>query len=246
MISIIVPNYNHSFVLPLVLRGYNNFPFSDDEVEMVIVDDCSSEPFKEILVHILKYVKPWFKVRVFETNERTYGPTLPFNIGVKKCHGDIIILNPADIVPTTEVLPIILREHKKISNLYLMPKLYINMHGTEWQKTTCGVSMKKKSYEDVGGYDERFKGIGRQDLDFLARFERGPFIVKTCREAPPNLVYMHIEIMTPTDPKKFYFEENGRLLQENTRKGIIKVNPDGWGELDTLEEVDIARLLGEN
>ena len=234
MISIVVPNYNHSFLLPLLMKSYNRHPFKDDEVEMIIVDDCSEDPFLEMLRLSLKYVKPWFTVKAFETGQRTTNPCKPLNIAVKKSRGDIILINSMDVMPATDVLPAIHKAHKETSNLYLMPKLYIDMCCTEWQETCACVSMARKMYEELGGWDERYRYIGMEDLDFLWRVKESGYIMKR----DPSMVYMHINAMFV--PKIFNMKEHEEIFNDTHKvKKITKVNPDGWGELDTLEEVKI-------
>lgn len=232
MISIIVPNYNHSFLIPVLMKSYNRYPFKDDEVEMIIVDDCSEDPFLEMLKLSLKHVKPWFTVRAFETNQRMTNPCKPLNIAVKKSKGDIIILNAMDVVPVTDVLPVIHKAHKEAPNLYLMPKLYMDMCCVEWQETCACVSMTRKMYEELGGWDERYKCIGMEDLDFLWRVKESGYIVKR----DPSMVYMHISVMFV--PKIFDMEGHKKIF-DNTHKvqKITRVNPYGWGEMDTLEEI---------
>lgn len=238
MISIVVPNYNHSFLLPMLMRSYNAYPFKDDEVEMVIVDDCSEDPFLEMLKLSLKYVKPWFTVKAFETNQRTYNPCKPLNIGVKKSSGSIVLLNSMDIVPTTNVLPTIFKAHQTTSNLYLMPKLYINMCCTEWQETCACVSLTRKTYDSLGGWDERYKCVGMEDVDFLWRVKESGCVVK--RES--DMVYMHINVMEV--PKIYRMKEHEEIFHDTHHiKKITRVNPNGWGEMDTLTEIKVDQMV---
>lgn len=238
MISIIVPNYNHSFLIPLMIKGYQKYQeknqLGEDEVEMIIIDDNSDDPFLEMLHLTRKYIKPWFKIRVFETNQRMYTPTVPINIGVKKARGDVIIINSADIVPSSNVLPTIIHEHKDAENLYLMPKLYMDMRCCEWQETCACVSMKKKVYEELGGWDERLKFVGVEDLDFLARVKRYGCVVKR----DPSMVYMHIGELW-WNLKIYNMDDQQKIFLENNKNNVVRVNPNGWGELDTLEELGL-------
>lgn len=235
MISIIVCNHNYSRFLSVLMQAYNKYPFAEDEVEMVIVDDNSNDNFLKYLTLSLTVIDPWFKVRAFETHKQvTYNNVLADNIGVKQCSGDIIILNPIDVVPLTNVLPIIYEEHQKTPNLYLYPQFWLSFTGwlkdyDKWQVTTCGASMRKESYYLLGGQDERFIGHCNSDVNFVVRIQRGPFIFK--KDERLTYVHLHDVFQNPTVPG-----------EEPPYEGL-KANPDGWGKLDTLEEINIPELM---
>lgn len=236
MISIIVCNHNYSHFLPVLMQAYNKYPFDKDEVEMVIVDDNSTDNFLKYLALSMKVVEPWFKVRAFETHRQvTYNNVLADNIGVKQCRGDVVVLNPMDVIPVVDVLPIIHEEHKKTSNLYLCSRFFMQFKnwlksGKEWQTTTCGASLRKESYTLLGGQDERFIGHCSSDVDFVDRIQKGPFIFKKDR----RLVYVHLYDV---------FHNPVHEGKAPPRTGKWSANPNGWGELDTLKEINISEMV---
>jgi len=239
MISIIVCNHNYSQFIPALMQAYNKYPFGKDEVEMVIVDDNSTaDNFLRYLRLSIILIEPWFKVRAFEAHKQvTYNNVLADNIGVKKCSGDIIILNPVDVIPLGNVLPVICEEHQKITNLCLYPQFWLSLTGyvegfDKWQVTTCGLSMRKESYYLLGGQDEKYIGHCSSDVNFVRRIEKGPFIFKK----DDRLLYVHLHDV---------FQNPVVEGVEPPLEKEWKANPNGWGELDTLEEINISKLLGK-
>ena len=238
MISIIVCNHDYSQFIPVLMQAYNKHPFDKDEVEMIIVDDNSTKDnFLSYLRLSMILVEPWFKVRAFEThNNITKNNVLPDNVGVRQCKGDIIILNPIDVVPCTDVLPIIYERHKEVPNLYLYPSFFLSFGGwvkgyDKWQVTTCGSSMRKETYELLGGQDERFIGHCNSDVNFVVRIQQGPFaFVKDER-----LIYAHLHDV---------FCNGVCPGVEPPALGGHKANVDkAWGQIDTLEEINLQELI---
>lgn len=260
MISIIVDNYKRSYLLPLLIQAYNRQVWFKkiDDVEMVIVDDNSEDYFEEFLRLAIKAHKPWFEIRAFQTHKCvTYNQCLPVNIAVKKCRGDIIILNHSDVIPCCKPPRITLHqiwEKQKESGKFLIPMFIMNL--CQWREhggpLINGASMPKRMFEEVHGFDERFYGSPSEDIDLMFRLERKFGLVKA-----PDILFVHIHPSAEVPPrlrkapwkprlgiKKEEFNEarlreyNNNLVNENALKGPV-VNPDGWGELDTLEELDL-------
>ena len=103
MISIIVDNYKRSYFLPFLIQAYNEkVDLAPEEVEMLIVDDDSGDSFEGFLRLALEDIRPWFKVRAFQTHKVvTYNQCLPVNCMVKRARGEILILNHSDVFPCT-------------------------------------------------------------------------------------------------------------------------------------------------
>ena len=102
--------------------------------------------------------------------------------------------------------------------------------GKEWQKTTCGASLRKESYNLLGGQDERFIGHCSSDVDFVGRIRKGPFIFKK----DVRLVYVHLYDV---------FHNPVHEGKAPPRTGKWSANPNGWGELDTLKEINISEMV---
>lgn len=109
-ISVVIPNYNGSTTLPLVLKGLQNQPQSADEI--IIVDDGSTDNSLEILANY-----PEVKV-ISQSNS---GAPVARNKGINAATGELVVLLDNDIIPSKDFLFEHLNWHKKYSD----PKLAI-------------------------------------------------------------------------------------------------------------------------
>lgn len=197
LVTVICLCYNHEkFVIESLLSVINqNYPF----IELLIVDDCSSDNSKIIIKEwLLNYPKAQFI-----TNETNLGNTKSFNKALKIAKGDYIIDLAADdvLVPncislqikaftetTFKNLGIVYGNAELITekgdfNSYYFPvdhnyktierrqtgDIYLSVLSGE--ESICSVSsMAKKSvYDLLKGYDEK---LSYEDLDFWIRSSR--------------------------------------------------------------------------
>lgn len=259
MISIIVDNYKRSYLLPLLIQTYNRQGFNDDEVEMVIVDDYSNDHFEEFLKLAIEEHAPWFKVRALQTHKVvTYNQCLPVNVAVKKSHGDIIILNHSDVVPCRiDTLKRIWDGQQREGGAILFPRFIMNIrHFKEHGGPLInGLSMPKSMFMEIRGFDEKFYGGPSEDIDFIKRLRRkfeGKFV--TDRE----ILYLHLFPIAEVPPRmreapwkpdlgvekedfnlKWIDKYNNDLVNINAQSPLELVNHSSWGELDTLEEIEL-------
>ncbi|UCF87559.1 MAG: glycosyltransferase family 2 protein, partial [Nitrospiraceae bacterium] len=87
MLSIVIPTYNASKFMPNLLDSI--FRQAVDDVEIVIVDDCSTD-------NTVQVVKQ-YPVRVIQM-EKNGGPARARNRGVEATRGDIIFFLDSDVV----------------------------------------------------------------------------------------------------------------------------------------------------
>ena len=96
-ISIIIPNYNGADLLkkniPKVFLAIDDF--NSGEVEMIVVDDGSTDESLEVLAELAKS----YKNLTFIRNEKNYGFSTTVNSGAKKATGDIFVLLNTDVTP---------------------------------------------------------------------------------------------------------------------------------------------------
>jgi glycosyltransferase involved in cell wall biosynthesis len=86
-VTVIVPAYNASATLPLCLKALLEEP--DQNKEIIVVDDCSTDATPEIARSI--------GVRVVQTSKRG-GPAAARNLGAEKATGEILFFVDADVV----------------------------------------------------------------------------------------------------------------------------------------------------
>jgi len=100
MISIITAYYNRKKLFIETLKSIAKSTYKD--FEFIVVDDASC---KEERIEDLKVDFPFLKVIRIETKNKWYvNPCVPFNIGIKKAIGDIIVLQNPECIHVHDVL----------------------------------------------------------------------------------------------------------------------------------------------
>ncbi len=181
MISIVIPTYNSSRFMPDLLESI--FKQAVDNMEVIIVDDCS----KDDTVEIAKK----YPARVLQM-EKNGGPARARNRGVKEAKGDIIFFLDSDVL----VLDGTVREVKDYFEknpsancvigvcateplnrgfvpTYMAMFEYIHLVSAREGKVSvfaprCG-AIKKELFQRVGGYDESYKGADVEDFELARR-----------------------------------------------------------------------------
>lgn len=86
LVSIIIPTYNAEFVLPRALSSIFNQTYKN--IEILIVDDCSSDNTVELLKEFES--KQGERLKVFSTQKNSGGPATPRNIGLSHSKGEFV------------------------------------------------------------------------------------------------------------------------------------------------------------
>jgi len=181
MISIVIPTYNVSKFMPGLLDSI--FRNKVDDMEVIIVDDCSRDNTVEIA---RKYP---VEVIVLEQNG---GPARARNIGVEAAKGDIIFFLDSDVLvmdgtvkevedyfknaPSAQcVIGICATEplNKGFVPKYMAMFEYIHLLGVPGNKVSvfaprCG-AIKKELFQRLGGYREKYKGADVEDFELARR-----------------------------------------------------------------------------
>lgn len=118
--SVIIPAYNSRERLYLNLVALNNQTYEDKDIEIIVVDNGSTDDTYEMLCKFnMKY--PFKKVRV-KTNQ---GIAFGRNEGIKRASGDILIFHDSDMVASKDFI-----------------KKHILAH-TEKNMVVCGMPWKR-------------------------------------------------------------------------------------------------------
>ncbi|MDR3623856.1 MAG: glycosyltransferase [Chlamydiales bacterium] len=107
-ISYILPNYNHGHYLPEALDSV--LRQSVDSMEIVVVDDASSDNSIEI---IKEYQSKYSQIKLI-VHEKNQGPVTALNRGIKESVGEYIALGAAD----DKVLPGFFQESTDLLNQF--------------------------------------------------------------------------------------------------------------------------------
>jgi len=189
MISIVIPTYNAEKYMPALLDSI--FHNKVDDMEVVIVDDCSTDD----TVRLSKS----FPVRVIKM-EKNSGPAKARNIGVEAAKGDIIYFLDSDVIvldgaikevkeyfernPSAKcVIGICSTEplNKGFVSKYMAMFEYIHLIGQENQKVSvfaprCG-AIKRDFFLEIGSYDENYRGADVEDFELARRINRQAEII---------------------------------------------------------------------
>jgi glycosyltransferase involved in cell wall biosynthesis len=185
--SVVIPAYNASKTLPIVLRALQNQDFRDFEV--ILVDDGSTDDTSSVA----KRISGHLDLQIIR-NSANQGRAKTRNTGVKHARGDIIILLDSDIETVPNYISAHLRLHESsartigIGALRYPPHLakkalarYYSSRGGARLKPgqplpgkyfVSGLaSFPHALFEEVGGFDERFQSYGSEDLELGLRFQ---------------------------------------------------------------------------
>ncbi len=184
MISIVIPTYNAERYMPNLLDSI--FRNKIDDMEVIIVDDCSRDNTVEIAKN--------YPVQVIEL-EKNGGPARARNIGVEAAKGDIIFFLDSDVIvldgtleevkdyfernPAANcVIGVCATEplNKGFVPRYMAMFEYIHLIGTPGNKVSvfaprCG-AIKKDFFQKIGAYNESYKGADVEDFELARRINK--------------------------------------------------------------------------
>jgi glycosyltransferase involved in cell wall biosynthesis len=213
MLSIVIPTYNASRFMPGLLDSL--FKQAVDDMEVIIVDDCSTDNTVEIARQ--------YSTRVVQMSKNS-GPSRARNKGVEAAKGDIIFFLDSDVVVLDGTVKEVKNFFKKNSsvncvigvcsteplNKGFVPKYmamfeYIHL----LRATDCKVSVfaprcgaiKKDFFLEVGGYDESYKGADVEDFELARRINR-----VDCIFLNPKMQVRHHFVNNLTEAIKNYFK----------------------------------------
>ncbi len=90
-VSVIIPNYNHSKYLRQRIDSILNQTYKD--IELIILDDCSTDNSREI---INEYIKVHPEIVVCYNESNSGSPFIQWNYGVSKAKGEFIWIAESD------------------------------------------------------------------------------------------------------------------------------------------------------
>lgn len=266
-VSIVCVNWGATPVLPYIFGAFTKQDYPKDKMEVLFVDDNS--PDKEKCVEVVKSLMAKhrdLKIRFFETNKSiNWNCTRSTNIGIKRAKGDIIIFCESDIILVgKDFVTATVKHHSQRENLWLNPLCYGFL--TDKDRDDCfatdidnidernfvkpaesrldivyqpitwnGGSVRRKHCLAIHGLDEGFYGWGGMDPNFWERLKK----IGIYGGQDPSMQSLHVyrSPFTAQYVKHILPESHG--LSSGHSTGIPVANPDGWGEIDTLEEIAV-------
>jgi len=199
-LSIIIPNYNGEKLLrnnlPKVFETVSTY--KDGKVEVIIIDDCSTDNSLNGLRNLEPVVKSLYKNVTFKVlkNEKNLGFSTNVNKGVNNAMGDILILLNTDVVPEKDFLKPLLRhfQDEKIFAVGCLDKsiegnrtilrgrgvgewkrgFFIHARGEVDKENTLWVAggsgaFRKSIWDKLGGLDTLYDPFYWEDIDLSYR-----------------------------------------------------------------------------
>jgi glycosyltransferase involved in cell wall biosynthesis len=213
MISIVIPTYNSSRFMPALLDSV--FKQVDDAVEVIIVDDCSTDDTIEIVKR--------YPTRVIQM-EQNGGPAKARNRGVQEARGDIIFFLDSDVLlldgTVQEVKEYFEKDHaancvigvcateplnKGFVPRYMAMFEYIHLLDAMGNNLSvfaprCG-AITKDLFQNAGGYDESYTGADVEDFELARRINKIDRIALN-----PKMLVRHQFVNNVEEAVKNYFK----------------------------------------
>lgn len=171
-ISVLVPVYNGELYIGRCLRSLLNQSCSDDEYEIIIINDGSKDRTE-------KMIKPFMGDIRYYKNSRNRGLPSALNLGIEKSKGQFIVRVDSDDWVNHEYLNTLSLALRLNNNLDAVACDYfvvdenqekIELKNCEKNPIGCGIMFKTQHLIKVGVYDESF--LAREDEDLAKRFKK--------------------------------------------------------------------------
>lgn len=173
--SVIVVSYNRAFLLSHCVEKL--LDQSAEDYELIVVDDGSTDRTKELM---RKIKDPRF---IYIRNDKKMGQPVSRNKGIKKARGDIIIFIDSDVLVDENFVKDHLHLHERNDRLIVQGMVRHIREVKDFGKSTIlidgfclagiitqNVSVRKKYFVEVGGFDESFGDtMGYMDVEIGRR-----------------------------------------------------------------------------
>jgi GT2 family glycosyltransferase len=227
IITVQLCTYNRRALLGRVMQALFDQDLDPSDYEIVLVDDGSSDGTYESVISRLRPTCALTVVR-----QRNAGLAAGRNAGIERARGEYIMFMDDDVLATPGLLAAHLRCHKEHPRVIcrggvinvasfddLPPARYTwrNYSGAYFWTTNVSVSMSV--LREAGGFDQRFREYGWEDLDLGLRLrQRGiPSIL-----AKDALVYHY---KPPVQPSGFAGLSRQARAQARTAVQFIDKHP---------------------
>jgi glycosyltransferase involved in cell wall biosynthesis len=216
-ISVIVPLFNNEDIIAQNLEAIKNQKdISNENYEIIVVDDCSTDDSANIAIPLCdKLVK-------LDENQ---GAAAARNAGAKEASGELLVFVDSDVFLESSSLSLLKGLFEKDKDLCAAVGRYteqpfhnntINVYHNlftryhhdlspsdiDWFWGAIG-AVRKKEFNSVGGFDERYKGASAEDMELgLALSKTGHKIRYFPKAMGTHAHYFTLKSMLVNDYKK--------------------------------------------
>lgn len=210
LISIIIPNWNNGPYLKRAMDSIVNQTISLNKIEIIFVDDRSSDNSLEIMeAYRVQY--PNFKI--VSLNKNTGGASIPRNVGLTLAKGKYVVLLDPDDWFTNHGIQDLVELLEKSGDAFAIGGM-VEKNGKRYRKVFNGTSFQNGSNIDINTLPVSFYSwMGPQSI-----------MIRHSLIKENNL---HFPVMRTSDDQKFFFEAmhfSKRISQ--TKKIINFLNHD--------------------
>jgi glycosyltransferase involved in cell wall biosynthesis len=190
IISVVIPYFNDGLYIDEAVDSILNQTYTN--VEIIIVNDCSTDPFS--IEKITRYNKPKTSVIHHSTNQHLSAAR---NTGFRAAKGDYVLTLDADDMFAPDFLEkaiAILQTQPAVGAVSAWAKgfgvrefVWQNLKGGSLEnfiltnKSVACALIRKSIWEEIGGYDENMKE-GYEDWDFWIRMTGAGYRVHVIQE----------------------------------------------------------------
>lgn len=211
--TVVVPSRGGAKRLPVLLAALSRQDISNFEVIVVLDGDTDgSEGFLQRSALVAPFALRWI---VFAENR---GRSAALNAGFAEAEGLILIRSDDDLEPGANFVSGHVKRHQGgrvgvigLTTNRFPPTPYARIYGskadelhraeaviapphTHWRHWSANVSIPREVHEFLGGYDERYRTYGWEDVDYGYRLHRAgvPIVIA------PELLTLHHAASTTT------------------------------------------------
>lgn len=220
-VSIVIPVYNESKKLPVLLEALRRQTFPSDQLEIIVVDNNSSDDSASVIQS--------FPVHYVLESE-VQGSYAARNTGVRHSRGEMLAFTDADCRPDLDWVETALKAleesgadllagkidftfSEERSNAEIYDSLCNLQHGESVAERgvafTANLFVRRRVFEKLGGFSSRLVSSG--DLDFTRRAKTAGYVLKY---APGARVRHQARRFPPLMKKAFRIGRGKRALAQ--------------------------------
>jgi len=233
--SVCIPSYNRREMLLATLRSLDEQTAPADAYEVVVADDGSTDGTQQAL----EAYRPRYRLR--SHRQANAGPAAATNTAALLAENEVLIFLDADQLCTPELIAVHLEVHERegdvfVQGLYPLAQGYRTRaasllyerslfaalapidrpHPASPHMWSAQVSVRRSTWERVGGFDSAFRAYGGEDTDFGLRLAAQG--VRFLFE--PRALSYHLHEISYRSLRNQAFDEGRSIIRLSEKFGI--------------------------